>query len=83
MITLIRDGIVMGVATELQASVFERSGYVRIEKPVAKVAAGKPKDVDVPEKVIEEIPKEASADVSEEAVADDKPRRRRRAKKPE
>ena len=83
MITLIRDGIVMEVATELQASVFERSGYVRIEKPVAKVAAGKPKDVDVPEKVIEEIQKEVSADVSEEAVTDDKPRRRRRAKKPE
>lgn len=32
MITLIRDGIVMKVATELQASVFLRAGYKRVEK---------------------------------------------------
>ena len=31
MITLIRDGITMEVATELQASVFIRSGYKRVE----------------------------------------------------
>ena len=30
MITLVRDGIVMQVASELQASVFERNGYVRV-----------------------------------------------------
>ena len=32
MITLTRDGIVIEVATELQASVFERSGYKRVEQ---------------------------------------------------
>ena len=31
MITLVRDGIVMQVASELQASVFERNGYVRVD----------------------------------------------------
>lgn len=35
MITLVRDGIVMEVASELQASVFLRSGYVRVEKAPA------------------------------------------------
>ena len=37
MITLIRDGITMEVATELQASVFIRSGYKRIEAKKAPV----------------------------------------------
>lgn len=32
MITLMRDGIVMEVATELQASVFLRSGYKRVDE---------------------------------------------------
>lgn len=37
MITLVRDGKRMEVATELQASVMERSGYTRVEpeKPVS------------------------------------------------
>lgn len=40
MITLKRDNIVMEVATELQASVFLRSGYVRVENaPVEKKPA--------------------------------------------
>ena len=33
MITLERDGVFMEVATELQASVFIRSGYKRVEAP--------------------------------------------------
>lgn len=37
MITLIRDGITMEVATELQASVFIRSGYKRVEAKKASV----------------------------------------------
>ena len=37
MITLIRDGITMEVATELQASVFIRSGYTRVDKTSAPV----------------------------------------------
>ena len=32
MITLVRDGIMIEVATELQASVFERAGYKRVEQ---------------------------------------------------
>ena len=53
MITLIRDGITMEVATELQASVFLRSGYRRVENkagaadvaadPTKESAAEKPK----------------------------------------
>lgn len=39
MITLMRDGIVMEVATELQASVFLRSGYVRVEKAPVETPA--------------------------------------------
>ena len=58
MITLIRDGIVMEVATELQASVFERSGYKRIEK-VEHVQVKEPVQVVAPEpeKVEEQKPK--------------------------
>lgn len=58
MITLIRDGIVMEVATELQASVFERSGYKRIEK-VEPVQVKEPVQVVAPEpeKVEEQKPK--------------------------
>lgn len=37
MITLERDGVFMEVATELQASVFERSGYKRVEQASATI----------------------------------------------
>lgn len=54
MITLKRDNIVMEVATELQASVFLRSGYVRVdkEKLMAEATKADPvKEADpVPEK---------------------------------
>ena len=56
MITLIRDGIVMEVATELQVSVFERSGYKRVEK-VEPVAIKEPVTVVTPEPEKEEEPK--------------------------
>ena len=57
MITLERDGIVMEVATELQASVFIRSGYRRIEK-VEPTAISEPETVvtSEPEKVEEKKP---------------------------
>ena len=45
MITLIRDGIVMEVATELQASVFIRSGYKRVEAKKAPVVEKLPDPV--------------------------------------
>ena len=73
MITLVRDGIVMEVATELQASVFIRSGYKRVETPEA------PK---TPERnfATEEAQETASnADPeSETPVSDEAPKRRRK-----
>ena len=55
MITLMRDGIVMEVATELQASVFLRSGYVRVEKAPAEIK--KPERNFATDKVKETAPK--------------------------
>ena len=67
MITLVRDGIVMEVATELQASVFERSGYKRVEK-VEPVPVTEPVQVVAPEpeKVEEPKPKRRTRKKTEE-----------------
>lgn len=68
MITLKRDNIVMEVATELQASVFLRAGYVRVDK--AELAA---------ETVKAETAKEEPAQEAE--AVPEKPKRRRRTAK--
>ena len=57
MITLIRDGITMEVATELQASVFIRSGYKRVEAKKAPVEEKLPDDVVVGDEEPEQKPK--------------------------
>lgn len=57
MITLIRDGIVMEVATELQASVFIRSGYKRVEAKKAPVEEKLPDAVVVGDEEPEQKPK--------------------------
>ena len=67
MITLERDGKRMEVATELQASVFMRSGYVKVDKS-AKV-----------ETPVADEPKETA----EQAAETEKPKRRRRSQKTE
>ena len=57
MITLIRDGLVMEVATELQASVFIRSGYKRVEAKKAPVEEKLPDAVVVGDEEPEQKPK--------------------------
>ena len=72
MITLVRDGIVMEVATELQASVFIRSGYKRVEAPET------PK---TPERNFATEAQETAPNAdpeSETPVSDEAPKRRRK-----
>lgn len=57
MITLKKENIVMEVATELQASVFLRNGYVRVE-PEEKAVE---KQVEAPAKEVEPKPEKAEA----------------------
>ena len=74
MITLKKDGIVMGVSTEFEASVFLRRGYVRIddaEEQTATVGAVGTERAQVDEP-------EASEKVS---AVTEKPKRRRRSTK--
>ena len=73
MITLVRDGIVMEVATELQASVFIRSGYKRVEAPEAPKT---PKRNFATEEAQETAP--IADPESETPVTDEAPKRRRK-----
>ena len=77
MITLVRDGIVMQVASELQASVFERNGYVRVDTDgttEGRDNAGEQETVaPATQPAKEEKPVEADP-------APEKPKRRRRRK---
>ena len=68
MITLVRDNLVMQVATEQQASVFERHGYKRIE------------DKPIPQTAVAAETTEAPV-VADGEMEQSKPKRRRRAKK--
>lgn len=63
MIRLKKDSLVMEVCTDLQASVFERNGYVRIEDG---------NGIEMPEPIIEE-------QKPSEPVAEQPKRRRRKA----
>lgn len=74
MITLVRDGIVMEVATELQASVFIRSGYKRVED---LEAPKKPERNFATEEAQEETASKADPD-PETPVTDEAPKRRRK-----
>lgn len=74
MITLKRDNIIMEVATELQASVFLRAGYVRVDG-VDKAAETVKKE---PAQAVET--ETAEAEPATEAVPE-KPKRRRKPAK--
>lgn len=76
MITLVRDGIVMEVATELQASVFIRSGYKRVEAPVAQKQPERNFATEEAQETASNAEPESDMPVSDEAPK----RRRRRAK---
>lgn len=86
MITLIRDNIVMEVATELQASVFLRSGYKRVDKaPSINITAEQGKAANTteqattePETVTEAAPMAGAEPVP---PVNEKPKRGRRPKK--
>ena len=77
MITLKRDGIVMEVATELQASVFLRAGYKRVEQApktsIPDTVANEKVDQDAEEKV-------ATPNVAPGSEQPVKQKRRRRVK---
>lgn len=73
MIRLERDGLVMEVCNELQASVFERNGYVRVK-------AKQPEPV-VEVKPVEPVAQEPKAQVQTEEGQ--KKRRRKGANAPE
>jgi hypothetical protein len=77
MITLTRDGKVMEVATELQASVFLRYGYTRVDEAPAE---------NTPERnfATEEAKVETAPNAEPEPempVSEDAPKRRRRGAK--
>ena len=77
MITLMRDGITMEVSTELQASVFLRAGYKRVEQvPETSIPDAVAKNDAEPE--VEE--KVATPNVATEPEQPVKQRRRRRVK---
>lgn len=74
MITLKKEGIVMEVATEFEASVFLRSGYVRVETADESVVKAEPDAAEVTQAEMPEVQEKAE-------VQPDKPKRRRRAAK--
>ena len=76
MITLVKDGIVMEVATELQASVFIRSGYKRVEAPAENTPE---RDFATEEAKVETAPN--AEPEPEMPVSEDAPKRRRRRAK--
>ena len=79
MITLTRDNIIMEVATELQASVFLRAGYVRVDG--AGKAAETVKAETVKKEPAQAVETEtAEAEPAAEAVPE-KPKRRRKPAK--
>ena len=79
MITLKRDNIIMEVATELQASVFLRAGYVRVDG--ADKAAETVKAETVKKEPAQAVETEtAEAEPATEAVPE-KPKRRRKPAK--
>lgn len=89
MITLVRDGIVMQVASELQASVFERNGYVRVADGTTEGRdnAGEQETVapaTQPAKASEKVTLDEQPAKEEKPVeadpAPEKPKRRRRRK---
>jgi hypothetical protein len=70
MIRLKRDNLVMEVCTEVQASVFERNGYVRVKpepKPVETVIVNEPKPQE-PEQPEEQPKRRRRKAKAEEAV---------------
>ena len=80
MITLKRDGKVMKVSTELQASVFLRNGYKRVEKaPADKVITPEKKDFATNAEQDKETAPNAEPE-SDLPVTETKKRRRRIAK---
>ena len=97
MITLMRDGIVMEVATELQASVFLRSGYKRVDKAPEDNTPNKERFTRDTEKTDKDPfsqfmnePETATKDTETAPKADpesvspvEAPKRRRRRKQPE
>lgn len=79
MITLKRDNIIMEVATELQASVFLRAGYVRVDG--VDKAAETVKAETVKKEPAQAVEAEtAEAEPATEAVPE-KPKRRRKPAK--
>lgn len=78
MITLVKDGIVMEVATELHASVFIRSGYKRVEAPVAQK---QPERNFATEEEAEVETAPNAEPESDMPVSDEAPKRRRRRAK--
>lgn len=78
MITLIKDGIVMEVATELQASVFIRSGYRRVEEAPAE---NTPERNFATEEAKVETAPNAEPEPEMPVSEDDAPKRRRRRAK--
>ena len=74
MITLRKEGIVMEVSTEFEASVFLRSGYVRVEDAEEQKATVEPKSAEVTQAEMPEVHEKAE-------VQPEKPKRRRRTAK--
>lgn len=74
MITLKKDGIVMGVSTEFEASVFLRNGYVRVDNSEEKTATVGAVDT-------ENAQDDAPEAVEKVSAVSEKPKRRRRSVK--
>lgn len=77
MITLVKNGVYMEVSTDQLASLFERSGYVRVGSANISELVEEPK---AEETVKEEEPKVEEAVKEEEPKPETKPKRRGRKK---
>lgn len=73
MITLEKDGKMMEVCSELQASVFERNGYKRVRKDALTGENTVQTNMEV-----SDFPMNAPETPVEETAATEKPKRRRR-----
>lgn len=84
MITLMRDGIVMEVATELQASLFLRSGYKRVDAAPVENTPNKDDPfaqfMNAPETATEQDMETAPKAEPESVSPTEAPKRRRRRK---